>query len=106
MKNKPTRNSPRLRTIATKTSAGGQSWLSHLGLHIRANLQSEGIVANKRLRLTWDNPDHAHGTIVEIVLTRNRGWDNCFTITPRFQQEEGFRTLLFQHLRLGLGASL
>ncbi|HZY93757.1 MAG TPA: SRPBCC domain-containing protein [Candidatus Bathyarchaeia archaeon] len=31
------------------------------------------IVPNKRLRFTWDNPDHAPGTIVEVVLTRNRG---------------------------------
>ena len=30
------------------------------------------IAPNKRLRFTWDNPDHAPGTIVEIVLTRNR----------------------------------
>jgi uncharacterized protein YndB with AHSA1/START domain len=29
------------------------------------------IVQNKRLRFTWDNPDHAPGTIVEIVLVRN-----------------------------------
>lgn len=29
------------------------------------------IVPNKRIRFTWDNPDHAPGTIVEIVLTRN-----------------------------------
>jgi uncharacterized protein YndB with AHSA1/START domain len=28
------------------------------------------IVSNKRLRFTWDNPDHAPGTIVEIILTR------------------------------------
>ena len=31
------------------------------------------IVQNKRLRFTWDNPAHAPGTIVEIVLTRTRG---------------------------------
>ena len=30
------------------------------------------IVPNKRLRFTWDNRDHAPGTVVEIVLTRNR----------------------------------
>jgi uncharacterized protein YndB with AHSA1/START domain len=29
------------------------------------------VVPNKRLRFTWDNPDHAPGTIVEVVLTRN-----------------------------------
>ena len=31
------------------------------------------VVPNKRLRFTWDNPDHAPGTIVENILTRNRG---------------------------------
>lgn len=31
------------------------------------------IVPNKRLRFTWDNPDHAPGTIVEIFLTRKHG---------------------------------
>jgi uncharacterized protein YndB with AHSA1/START domain len=30
------------------------------------------VVPNKRLRFTWDNRDHAPGTIVEIVLTRKR----------------------------------
>jgi uncharacterized protein YndB with AHSA1/START domain len=29
------------------------------------------VVPKKRLRFTWDNPDHAPGTIVEIVLARN-----------------------------------
>jgi len=29
------------------------------------------VVPNKRLRFTWDNPDHARGTIVEVVLAKN-----------------------------------
>jgi uncharacterized protein YndB with AHSA1/START domain len=29
------------------------------------------VVPNKRLRFTWDNPDHAPGTIVEVVMARN-----------------------------------
>ena len=29
------------------------------------------IVPNKRLRFTWDNRDHAPGSVVEVVLTRN-----------------------------------
>jgi uncharacterized protein YndB with AHSA1/START domain len=28
------------------------------------------VVPSKRVRFTWDNPDHAPGTIVEVVLTR------------------------------------
>jgi uncharacterized protein YndB with AHSA1/START domain len=29
------------------------------------------VVPDKRLRFTWDNPEHAPGTIVEVVLARN-----------------------------------
>jgi uncharacterized protein YndB with AHSA1/START domain len=29
------------------------------------------VVPNKRLRFKWDNPEHAPGTIVEVVLARN-----------------------------------
>ena len=28
------------------------------------------ILPNERLRFTWDNPDHAAGSIIEIILTR------------------------------------
>jgi uncharacterized protein YndB with AHSA1/START domain len=31
------------------------------------------IVPTKRIRFTWDNPDHAPGSIVEVVLTGGRG---------------------------------
>jgi uncharacterized protein YndB with AHSA1/START domain len=37
------------------------------------------VVSNKRLRFTWDNPDHAPGTIVEVVLAR-KGKDTIVSL--------------------------
>src|SRR5215471_16775235 len=31
------------------------------------------VVPNRRLRFTWDNPDHAAGSIVEIILSPEVG---------------------------------
>jgi uncharacterized protein YndB with AHSA1/START domain len=37
------------------------------------------VVPNKRLRFTWDNPDHAPGTVVEVVLAR-KGIDTIVSL--------------------------
>ncbi|HEV2120363.1 MAG TPA: SRPBCC domain-containing protein [Candidatus Bathyarchaeia archaeon] len=48
------------------------------------------IVPNKRLRFTWDNPDHAPGTIVEIVLTRNREGTTVSLLHHGFSKRKDF----------------
>lgn len=48
------------------------------------------IVRNKRLRFTWDNPNHAPGTIVEIVLTRNRAGTTVSLLHYCFSKRKDF----------------
>jgi uncharacterized protein YndB with AHSA1/START domain len=43
------------------------------------------IIPNRRLRFTWDNPDHAAGSLVEILLTP-RSKETLVTLT-----HSGFR---------------
>jgi len=47
-------------------------------------------VPNKRLRFTWDNRDHAPGTIVEIVLTRKQAGTTASLLHYGFSKRKDF----------------
>jgi uncharacterized protein YndB with AHSA1/START domain len=48
------------------------------------------IVPNKRLRFTWDNRHHAPGTVVEVVLTRNREGTTVSLLHYGFRRRKDF----------------
>ena len=48
------------------------------------------VVPNKRLRFTWDNRDHAPGTIVEIVLTRKQEGTTVSLLHYGFSKRKDF----------------
>jgi uncharacterized protein YndB with AHSA1/START domain len=48
------------------------------------------IVPNRRLRFTWDNPGHAAGSIVEIILTRKNGTTTVTLLHYEFRKRKDF----------------